>query len=87
MLPNSDVLEKVNIMVEFITTISGFTLVDERVRVIRSVVSINVKLQVKKLSVVLQVTSTSLPTMHTAALGNGIMVTAPVPINAVNLLP
>ena len=33
-LPSSDILEKVN-TVEFTTTLSGFLIVDERVRVIR----------------------------------------------------
>ena len=71
-LPSSDVLKKVN-RVEFTTTISGFLIVDERVRVIRRVDPLFVNVHVKKRSDVVHMTSRLSPTWHTAALGDGDM--------------
>ena len=61
MVLSSDVLEKIN-TVEFITTLSGFIIADERVRVIRSVVPMKVKFHFKNLPVVLHVTFRLSPT-------------------------
>ena len=76
MLPSSEVLEKVN-TVEFITTLSEFTVVDESVRVIRSVVPIGVNFHLKKRFVVVHVTPRLSLTRHIAALGDGDMITTP----------
>ena len=74
--PSSDILEKVN-TVEFISTLSGNLMVVERVRVILSPTLLYITSHVKKLRFVLQVTSSSSPTLHTAALGDGNMTIVP----------
>ena len=75
--PSSDILEKVN-TVEFISTLSGYLIVDERVRVILSPAILYITFHVKKLRFVLQVTFSSSPTLHTAALGDGNMTIVPI---------
>lgn len=75
MLPRSDILEKVYI-VEFISTLSGFLMVDESVRTILFP-AIKTTFHVRKLPFVLQVTSSSSPTLHTTALGDGDMTREP----------